>query len=96
MRIVEEQLDGDEELLKRIVHAKGPVIAAIYITQELMLYAGGVYKDDTAPKDEVNHAVVRKVICKIFSLQLSMFYRSSVDMAKIQSTVLTGRLEILG
>jgi C1A family cysteine protease len=58
VKITEEQLDGNEELLKRIVHSKGPVVVAIHITVELMLYSGGVYVDDTCNKVDVNHAVV--------------------------------------
>ena len=57
-KIVEEYLEGDEEKLKRIVAAKGPVVVAVNIQNELLSYGGGIYIDDMCPKDECDHAVV--------------------------------------
>lgn len=60
LRVVEESLDGDEERLKRIVNAKGPVVVVMHINEHILGYGGGVYIDDLCPKDDVNHAVVRQ------------------------------------
>lgn len=58
VRVVEEELNGNEELLKRIVNAKGPVVVVMHINELILGYGGGVYIDDLCPKDDVNHAVV--------------------------------------
>jgi hypothetical protein len=39
--LVEEQLQGDEDLLKRIIAAKGPVVASIHIGEDMFTYGGG-------------------------------------------------------
>jgi C1A family cysteine protease len=58
--VVEEQLNGDEELLKRIVAAKGSVSVVMHISESIYTYAKGVYLDDKCPSkaSDVNHAVV--------------------------------------
>lgn len=70
LRVVEETLDGDEERLKRMVNAKGPLVVVMHINEHILGYGGGVYIDDLCPKDDVNHAVVRQRIVVRFKLTL--------------------------
>lgn len=69
-KVIEETLDGDEEKLKRIVAAKGPVVVAMTIGNDILSYGSGVYIDDTCSKTEVNHAVVRICLCCSFKFNL--------------------------
>lgn len=57
-KITEVYLEGDEDKLMRMVAAKGPIVVAINIENEMLSYGGGVYLNDLCPKDDCNHAVV--------------------------------------
>lgn len=49
----------DETLLKDIVSAEGPVVIAIYVTDNFVQYKSGVFYDGNCPTNNaVNHAVV--------------------------------------
>lgn len=58
-KVTEEYLDGDEEKMTRILNAKGPLVGAMHINNDILSYGGGVYIDDKCSKTEINHAVVR-------------------------------------
>lgn len=58
LKVVEEDLRKDEELLKKIVNSKGPVVVVMHINESILGYGSGVYMDDLCPKEDCNHAVV--------------------------------------
>lgn len=96
-KIVEENLDGDEEKMKRIVNAKGPVVVAIHISNDLLAYGGGVYIDDLCSKTEVNHAVVSlSDSVKLFCYSIQTCFRSFAVMELILFTDHFGSSETHG
>lgn len=79
--VIEEPINLDEERLKRIVNARGPVVVAISVSTELINYGSGVFSCDYCSKD-VNHAVVRFEILN-FPIRLNFSLKRSYAVMEL-------------
>jgi len=59
-RIVQVPLNGNEDLLKRIIATFGPVAIVMHVEPSFMSYGAGIYSFSDCPKEptSVNHAMV--------------------------------------
>lgn len=61
--VCEVDVEDDEEKLKKLVAAVGPVASVIHVTEGLYSYSDGVFYDPTCNGNAFDHAVVS---CQLF------------------------------
>lgn len=57
-RVCEVEIEDDEENLKKLIAAVGPVASVIQVTEGLYSYSDGVFYDPTCDSNAFDHAVV--------------------------------------
>jgi hypothetical protein len=66
VRQMEVELKGDEESMKKLIMRVGAVVIAVHADEAFLSITKGFYINDSCPKNDPNHAMVKFKFEKMF------------------------------